>query len=401
MRVTFLNHRFGAQPIATAQLLAEFAAGLSADGFQVTVIVADGADGADCGDPPNPTGVQVVRVAATAFGKRRPLARASDYGSYLVGAMWQLARLRPRPDVVVALTTPPLLALAAQSICRPLGVPVVAWVHDVYPELAVALGRIRRGTPLQRLWQGLACRQLRRSDHVIVLSSAMRKRVLAAGVAPKHLSVIPNWTLGAVNQASCGVAMRQRYGFHDRFAVMYSGNLGAAHDFDTLLGAARQLVDRPDIVFAFVGDGVQRAAVRRKAVRLGLNNVLFFSYATVNELGESLAAADLHVVTMRAGTQGLLMPSKLYGVLGAGRPTLFIGPDDAAAAALVRRHDVGVVAVLRDDRGAADAIVRYADDRGLAAAAGRRAKALALREFTFTQALAAHTAVLRRAMRTG
>ena len=368
MHIALLNQYYWPHGSATSQLLTELGEGLAGRGHAVTAVAAQ-VD--DAGRPvparEHRAGVDILRVPATRRGKRTLVDRASDYGTFYLGAIARLATLRPAPDVVLALTTPPLIAAAGQLAGLARGFPVVSVVQDVYPDIAAELGVIRRGGAVWHAWRAAARVSLGASRRVVVLSETMRDRILEFGVDASKVEIIPNWALRELDDQSSGDAMRLRYGFGDRFVVMYSGNMGAGHAFGGLLGAAERLRHREDVVFAFVGDGMRRREIARAVEERGLANVHLFDYAAREELADSLAAADLHVVTMREGMQGLLMPSKLYGIFAAARPTLFVGPPDSAVAQTVREAEAG--AAVRDDD--VDAVVLAILDRAEAADRGR------------------------------
>jgi len=377
MHVALLNQVYWPHHAATSQLLTELGEGLAARGHQVTAVAATavGPTGRPTPLAEERRGVAIRRVPATRRGKGTLLDRLTDYGTFYLGAVLRLAALRPAPDVVLALTTPPLIAVAAQASGLFRRFPTVSLVQDVYPDIAEALGVIRPGGAAARAWRAVARASLRASERVVVLSEPMRERIAALGVADGRLDVIPNWALEELDATSSGDAMRLRYGFGDRFVVMYSGNLGAGHTFDGLLAAAERLAGRADIAFAFVGDGVRRREVEAAVRARRLPNVSFFPYAAREDLADSLAAADLHVVTMREDLVGLLMPSKLYGIMAAARPALFIGPERAAVARTVSDAGCGWTRADDDVGGIVAAIeaVARSGDRGRGAGlAGRR-----------------------------
>jgi glycosyltransferase involved in cell wall biosynthesis len=189
--------------------------------------------------------------------------------------------------------------------------------------------------------------------------------------------VVPNWPPAAVHPVPRDENLfRAEHDLTDRFVVMYSGNMGLAHPFDAVLDAADRLEsERPEVLFLFVGEGPRKDALRAQVQRRGLPNVRFLPFQPRERLAESLSAADLHLVTMRPELEGLVVPSKLYGALAAGRPACFLGPPGSEAARAVAEHDCG--AVLPDPSGAAlaDAIRDWHDAPDRWARATERARA--------------------------
>ncbi len=378
MRLLAINQFYHPDLAATSQLLTQLCEDLSARGHDVTVISSRG--GYLGGDrlPAQETvaGVRVLRAWATGFGKRSVAHRMSDYLTFWASAV-ATAITRTRPDVMLALTTPPMIAAGAGLVSRARSVPLVTWVQDVYPEIAVAFGVVRAGHPAVRALELLNRLTYAQARTTVVLSEGMARRVIAQGQDPERVVVVPNWSDAQVLRpmATTANAFRAEHGLQGRFVVMYSGNLGRGHDVATLVEAARWLHDRrPDVVFVFVGDGERRPEAERLA--RGLENVRFLPYQPLEGLNESLAAADVHLASLRPGLEGLLVPSKLYGVLAVGRPLLYIGPDTCELARVIRDHDVGWHGVPGDAAGLADAIAAYHGDPERVAATGERARAL-------------------------
>lgn len=345
MHIVALNHVYWPNSAATAQLLTELAEGLAARGHEVTVIArADPADGVE-GSMAVRNGVRIVRVRDPGLGKKKLWRRAVDYASFYAGAMRALVSLDKRPDVFMALTTPPLIAMAAQGAALFRKTPVVSVVQDLYPDVAVALGAIANKSLFHRAFAEATRLSFKRSAAIVTLSEPMRQRVLAYGAAPQRVHTIANWALAELEgmrpAPEVGAEARVRYGLGDRFVVMYSGNMGAGHQFDTLLAAAKALRDDRDIVFCVVGDGVRRAEIEAAVASEGLENVHLMPLAPREFLAESLGAANVQVVTLRDDMAGLIVPSKLYGIFAAAKPCLFIGPAEADVADAVKRADAG------------------------------------------------------------
>jgi glycosyltransferase involved in cell wall biosynthesis len=239
----------------------------------------------------------------------------------------------------------------------------VYWLQDVYPELAVELGVLRARSPAARAFDALSRWTLRRADAVIVLGDAMADRVRAKGVDASRIQVVPNWAdEDAIRPVQADVnEFRRSHGLDGKRVVLYSGNMGRAHDLKTILGAARVLRDDPDLRFVFVGDGAKRAEV--EAAARELSSIQLLPYQPREDLSESLSSGDIHVVTQEPCTHGLIEPSKLYGVMAAGRPVLYIGPPETEAARTVEREAIGAVVASGDVGSAVDAIQRLLADR--------------------------------------
>jgi colanic acid biosynthesis glycosyl transferase WcaI len=401
MHIVALNHVYWPNSAATAQLLTELLESLALRGHQVTVITRDEpAEHEGFRGSETRHGVAIKRVRDPGLGKANLWRRAADYLSFHAGAMKVLASLKHRPDVLMPLTTPPLIAAPAQVMGALRRVPVVSVVQDLYPDVAVALGAITQGSATHTMFSIATKMSLRTSQAIVVLSEAMKARVLRYGPAPDAVVTIPNWALAeleTVPDRDAGREARLAYGLGDRFVVMYSGNMGAGHQFDTLLEAARRLAHRRDIVFAFVGDGVRRDEIDAWHSKYRLDNVRLFPLAPRAFLAESLAAADLHVVTMRDDMAGLIVPSKLYGIYAAERAALFIGPQGSDVAESIGQAHAG--GSFR--HGDADGVVAFienmvaSEDRGREA--GRRGRVFLEGAHSRQGAVDAYEAVLKAA----
>jgi glycosyltransferase involved in cell wall biosynthesis len=396
MRIVLLNYYYAPDEAATAQLLADVGAGLVAAGHDVSAVCSDRAY-ADPREryPKRETidGVKVRRVRSSGFGRSSAFGRLLDYLSFYAGAGFTLL-FRADPDVVLALTTPPMVAALGVLASRLRGGRSVFWVMDVYPDLAFELGVLRPHSIPSRLLSALSGWILQRSDRVVALDDAMADRLRALGAT--RVAVIHNWAddasmeLGAADEN----VLRKEWGWSDRFVVLYSGNLGLAHEFETVLDAAEALQDRPDVLFAFVGGGPRRAAAEAEVARRGLSNVEFRPYVPRERLGLSLPAGDVHLVTLRPNMPGLLVPSKIYGILAAARPTIYVGPAAGGVYDIVSAGSCGTVLVNGDAAGLAGAVRSYADDPDRRRAQGSAARKLFEERYAKRHGVAAFTSLL-------
>ena len=297
-------------------------------------------------------GAAVVRVPATGFGRESRTGRMFDYLTFLAGALVRMLS-GPRPHVVVGLSTPPLLGAFAVRTARLRGARAVYWVMDVNPDIAFALGFISPEGVLGRVLSLMSKWTLGASDVVIALGETMADRLRRQGA--RHVVVVCNWADGeAIRPMERNASsLRKDRGWDGKFIVLYSGNMGLAHEFDTVLEAAARLQARRDVTFAFVGDGPRRKEIERGAAARGLSNVEFCPGVARPLLGDSLAAGDVHLVTLRPGMPGLLVPSKIYGILAAGRPAIYVGPSEGEVYDIVRSGCGSAVA-----SGDVDALIR-------------------------------------------
>jgi FimV-like protein len=333
-------------------------------------------------------GVRVERVRGLPFTRARHWKRALGYLVLYPALLWRALRL-PRHDVVITLTDPPLLLVLGRLMQWLRGSRHVHWAQDLYPELAESMGVIRARGVLAGVLRGMATRVLRRADHIVAVGRCMKQRLADRGLPSDQVSVIPNWAPeGIALGDQSGNAFRWKHGLGDRFVIMYSGNLGLAHRFEPILDAAALVqATLPKALFLFVGGGPRLDAVQGESARRALSNVKFLPPQSREDLGESLKAADVHLVCMREALLGLVVPSKAYGVLAAGRPCVFLGPAFCEAARVIREYDCGAVLPDTDGQGLADRLMHWHADPSQVKAMGRRALAVSA-QFTLDQAVA-------------
>jgi colanic acid biosynthesis glycosyl transferase WcaI len=386
--ILFINRVYPPSKGATGDMLRGIAEGLAARGWDVTVLAT-----AEPGEPKSRTrrGVRILR-AGGALSRRNVLLRAV---SYVFMIPWLMTRslLLPRTDFVVTMTDPPMLAVAGLVLKFFKRNRVIHWAQDLYPEVAGELGVLPRAGAATNLLRALSTAALKDSDAVVAIGRCMASRITARGISYARLAIIPNWAPPVQSLDRAENPFRREHGLEGEFVVMYSGNMGLAHDFDTVLGAADSLRGQR-VVFLFIGEGPRRVEVEAAARLRGIDNIRFLPPQPAEKLSESLSAADAHLVTMRPNLCGLVVPSKVYGVLAAGRPCVFVGPSDSEAARLLRETDAGVVIEPGQSAQLASAILDWAGDPAVHAAACRKAR-IAGAACTLENAVAEFDSLLR------
>ena len=370
--VVFVNRYYAPDVSATSQMLAGIAPALVASGYAVTVVTSrQRYDDASSALPATErrSGVDVVRVWSTRFGRQNLMGRAIDYLTFYLTTFVALLRLLRPGYVVVAKTDPPLVSLVCWPAAWLRGAKLVNWLQDVFPEVAVELGAARLprwGVGLLQRARDASCRAARAN---VVLGPRMLSFFAQRGLPPQRFEIIPNWADDAliVPTPAGRSRLRAQLGWQDRFVVAYCGNLGRAHDHETLLGAAQLLATDTRIAFLMVGGGAEMAQLEREARARGLTAFRFLPYRPESELSDTLAAADVHLACLKPQLEGLIVPSKLYGILAAGRPTVFWGDPSGDVATELARIPAGLAVGSGDASGLADAL------RALQAEPARRA----------------------------
>lgn len=371
MRILLLNQFFWPDTAATSQLLTDLARGLAERGHEIFVIAGDSGYGETDGAEGAPS-VTLCRVRSLPF-LRGTLGRVLSYASFYLGAALRALTL-PRPDLVVTLTTPPLLSLLGNGVKLLRGSRHVIWEMDVYPDVAVDLGHFRKGGPADRIVGALADLSRRHADRIIVLGDCMRARLLARGVPAGKIAVADNWADGAAIVPLPRPA-------DGRLTLLYSGNLGLAHDLDTITAAIAALQGDDRFRFLFAGSGGLRAELEAFCAAHRITSVELRGYVPRTSLSESLAVGDIGLVTQRDACLGSVVPSKVYGLLAAGRPVLFIGPAAATPAQIIRRFHCGWHIACGDSVSLIALLRSLADHPEAVAAAGARARETLLAHF--------------------
>jgi colanic acid biosynthesis glycosyl transferase WcaI len=330
VKILFLNQVFHPDVASSGQHAADLATHLAAQGHEVHAIASARAYY-------NPTttfpreemwkGVRISRITTGSLGKRTRWRRAVDFAIFLICLAWRLIRL-PSYDVVIALTTPPLIGFFATLFVRFKGGRLVYWVMDLNPDQAIAAGWLKENSIAAGVFRRMLRYTLRNCSRVIVLDRFMRQRTIERGARPDTVAIVPPWSHDVAihfDQAQRD-AFRAEHDLSARFVVMYSGNHSPCHPLRPLLEAARSLASHPDIVFCFIGGGSEQPKVKAFAEEHGLSNIRCMPYQPIEKISSSLASADLHVVVNGAPFVGIIHPCKIYNILALGLPVLYIGP---------------------------------------------------------------------------
>jgi colanic acid biosynthesis glycosyl transferase WcaI len=362
MKVLLLNQCFYPDVVSTAQHLTDLALELVNKGHEVTVVASS--RGYD--DPERQfakreawKGVTVIRIPCTGFGKKSRWRRVVDFGSYLTNCALRVVLL-PKFDLVVAMTSPPLISFLAAMLVRLKGGRFVFWVMDLNPDEAIAAGWLRKRSATARFLDALLSYSLNRAEKIIVLDRFVKQRIADKGIAEEKVLVIPPWSHDdVISRDEPGrLKFRAAHDLDGKFVVMYSGNHSPCHPLNTLLEAARSLSNKKKIMFCFAGGGSEMGKVKTLVARHNLANVLCLGYQPLSELAGSLSAADMHVVVMGDPFVGIVHPCKIYNILEVGAPVLYIGPVESHVSDIFSRIN-DREAAFAASHGDVDAVVRH------------------------------------------
>lgn len=392
MKIVFINRYFYPDHAATSQLLSDLAFALAQQQERQVCVVTSRQRYDDpqarlanyeCID-----GVSVYRAWSTRFGRANLAGRALDYLSFYLGAGWTLARIARRGDVIVAKTDPPLISVVAAVVSAVCGARLINWLQDLFPEVAAGLWMSTANAQSQntfksrllaaayRLLQKLRDRSLLHARYNVVIGDLMRERLLDLGIAAAQIRVVHNWADGKAIRplAAEENPLRKEWLVADKFVVGYSGNLGRAHEIDTLLAAMELLRGDARIVFLLIGGGAQWQRLRDECERRGLCNVLFKPYQPRANLRFSLSVADVHLVMLQPQMEGLIVPSKFYGIAAAGRPCIYIGALYGEIPAILHAADSGIIVAPGDGQGLAAVLRRLISEPQLCKMLGDNAR---------------------------
>jgi colanic acid biosynthesis glycosyl transferase WcaI len=330
VRITFINQTSYPDVVSSGQHLKDLAVRLAERGHEVTVVASRRAyDNPQKQFAKRETwrGINIHRVFNTGFGKRSKWRRIADFATYILSCCWRLCWL-PKPDLVVAMTSPPIISFIGALFARMRGAQFCYWVMDLNPDEAIAAGWLNPDSFTTKCLERCSKFSLDSAAKIVVLDEFMRDKILQKGISADKIVVIPPWSHDSeVNFDATGRArFRKEHGMEGKFVVMYAGNHSPCHPLDTILAAAKELFLYQDIVFCFVGGGSEFTRVKKFAEKHQLANVVCLPYQPIDKLAGSLSAADLHMVVMGDPFVGMVHPCKIYNILLIGAPLLYVGP---------------------------------------------------------------------------
>jgi glycosyltransferase involved in cell wall biosynthesis len=387
-RLLFINRYFFPDHSATSQILSQLAFHLAETGRPVHIVTSRqlyGNPNADLAPQEVVRGVHVHRISTTGFGRSALLGRGMDYLSFYVATWRWLLAMADRGDTFIAMTDPPLLSVVAMDAARRRGARLVNWLQDIYPEIAIELSVPIVNGAAGKVLARLRDASLKAASANVVVGERMAEKVAARGVSTDRIHVVPNWSddEAIVPVPPAGNPLRAQWDLQDKFVVGYSGNLGQAHEFETLLGAAERLQGDPRILFLFVGGGHYFDELARRAQERGLKHQFrFLPYQPEETLKYSLSVPDVHWISLRSRLEGLVVPSKVYGIAAAGRPIIAVTAKDGEIARLVKQYDCGMTIEPGSPGPLARVILDLSIDAEKVAAMGKRARAMIEAQFS-------------------
>lgn len=380
-----ISEPFYPQVAAIGQLLTDLSEDLVKTGFQVKVVT---------GNPnnifnkknriprkENYKGIEIIRLKNTTFSKYRMVGRVLNYLTFHFLVYFNVLFCE-KPDLVFVLSTPPFISFSGLMLKAFKGSKVIYNVQDLFPDLAVELGKLKNKQFI-KLLKKLSELIMKKVDRLVVVGEYMEKKIreelLKGTSVNNHIVTIHNWADGEkvkvlrwendldvdVNGDAENNYLKKKWGLEGKFVVLYSGNIGYLHEFDTIIDAAEYLAKEglKEIVFVFIGEGIKKSYIEEKAKENGLDNILFFPYQPREMLTYSLGLADVSLVTLRKGFEGMVVPSKIYGILASGRPVIAVVGEESEIVEIIREGNCGEVVKIGDYQALADSIMNYYRDR--------------------------------------
>ena len=359
--ILLLNQTFYPDTVATAQLFYDLGSNLVENGYRVSVLCSRacyGLRGTSFAKRENISGVDVYRVGTNIASNKHIFGRLLN--SFIFFVLVFFKGLRLNPDLLICGASPPMVAALARVMVSLKHVPMIYWVMDIYPDVAVRYGVLKKGSNLARIL-GLVSKKIYRSVEAnVVLGRCMQQYIAEKEVDLSKVQLIPLWSVNEISTHLSNSKLdephyRKLWNIEDKFVVMYSGNLGIGHDEQTMCDVMLHFANRSEIVFCIVGGGKRYSDVQNFVNNKNLANVLFFPPQPLTHLTNLLTAADLHLISLRQEYADVMVPSKFYGILSAKRPMLFIGPQDSETAYQISDFKLGACF----NNGDVDGIVQY------------------------------------------
>jgi len=343
--IVFINRYFYPDHSATSQLLSDLVFHLADCGQNVKVITSRQLYEDTHSDLPGIEkigAVSVTRIWATHFGRGNLFGRALDYLSFYISAFFVLFRMINKDDYVVAKTDPPMISVIASFITRLKSAKLINWTQDLFPEVGTELG-VKILEYAKPVLLNLRNSALKNAWMNVVIGETMKDKLVASGVDNSKIMIIPNWSNGEMVYPvpASENPLRKEWGLMDKFVIGYSGNMGRAHEFETILGIAESFKNDQEFLFLFIGGGAKKQWIENEAQNRGLKNIVFKPYQNRDILHLSLSLPDIHFISLLPNLEGLIVPSKYFGVAAAGRPCLFIGDSGGEISKILKHSNCG------------------------------------------------------------
>lgn len=346
-KIIFINRFFYPDQSATSQILTDLLVNIEADidaYFHVISSRNTYQNDAKLSPHDKLNDININRVWTTRFGRSNLIGRAFDYLSFYISTFFWLLMHVKRGDVVITKTDPPVISFVSYLITKLKGAVLVNWLQDLFPEVAGELGVINKNSILYCFLKRLKNISLSAANMNIVIGEKMAALVEEQGVDSSHIDVIRNWSVSEKVEyvEKDKNHLISEWGLKDKFVIAYSGNFGRAHEYEPIKKLVTDLQD-DDVVFLFIGGGKYYDDLKDYAQASDLPNIVFKPYQDKKVLNYSLSTADLHLISLIPSLEGLIVPSKFYGIASIGVPMLFIGDENGEVGKVIKDKQCGYI----------------------------------------------------------
>jgi glycosyltransferase involved in cell wall biosynthesis len=353
VKILLLTDHFAPGKTSGARLMTELADGLQNAGIEIKVISVSEDKVLE-----KQTNIQISRIPLLFGRSKNTLLRLASEILFSIKVTWYLLWNRQVQHIMI-LASPPFLYLFAGVMAFFLRIPYSIILMDVYPDMAVRLGKMKSDGLLYKIWDSWSIWVFKRSYGVVVLGICMQRRIIAKSTEIKT-KIIRNWVKSSqisLVQSESNSYYKDNPELLGKFVVQYAGNLGLAQDFRPILEAAAKLIDYPDIFFAIIGDGPKKLSIAKEIAERNLTNVRLYPFVQ-QELQELfLATANVALISLEEGLEGLAVPSKFYSILAAGKPVIALLASESEIGKTVVEHKLGLVLEHNEKSKLADAIL--------------------------------------------
>lgn len=406
MKVLLVNQFFHPDVAAVAQLMADLAEDLTERGLEISVLCGRAHYSNEQNDPRAANSylkrVKVHRAPSLNLGGRSGMVHLLNYLSFLILAPLRAITL-PRYDCTVVFTNPPLIALVGWLLRLLRGTRYVYVVEDLYPDVAIELGFLKRGGVVTKIANKVSSFLLRKADRVVALGGRMKQELLAKGVKEDRIVIIPNWADGEqiypVEKPANSFV--EKHHLTGKFVVEYSGHMGEGHDFSTIMQAAKRLKEYNDIVFLLIGDGPKRGEIAEFKEQYHLDNVLLLPYQDRATLRFSLGAADVALISLKPELESIMFPCKVYGIMASGRSFIYLGSKQGEISRIAQTAECGFTVPQGKVESLADSILHLYQDESLRQELGSKAREYFLEHFERKLATAQYYGLLMDVVKAG
>lgn len=378
-KIIFINRFFYPDISATSQLLTDLALYTQANGYQVSILssrISSSPKNSSYSAFETLDGINIYRLWTTRLGHFHLIGKFIDYLTFYINLLPALFKHISAGDIVVVKTDPPLISVLATPVALKKKAKVICWQQDIFPEVAIHVGLISKKNPILKALKRVRNFYLKRTDKIVVLSDLMKSYLEDSGIDKDKLQIIHNWADGEaitpIKQEDN--PLRKKLDIKNRIIVGYSGNLGRAHEYHSILNAMIQLKSDNSIAFLIIGGGVNNLKLKELVKEKNLDNIHFMDYLPFDKLSLGLGCIDIHLTSLQTSLEPFIVPSKLYGILASGRPIIHIGDNQGTIATILSKYQCGLIVASNDNIGLIKSIYHLHKDKNTRRVMGENAR---------------------------